>query len=187
MRPFKARFGRYVAVLEPAETMLLADLVSQVRTLLATRRETSAPDPLADLVGVSMGPSEAPQDAVLARLLPSFHREDENLSAGMRMLREPEVVAAKDDAAAILLDSLPAGGGTVRLDLAAARAWLVAVGDVRLAFGVRLRLPEDGSEPAAATADRASPEWAMYATYRWLTALQESLTRALLDGVDHRG
>lgn len=181
MKPFRPRFGRYVATLEAVEAALLADLVGQVRTLLAQRRQSGSDDPLADLVGVSMGASTAPDDEVLARLLPSFHRDDENLSAGMRMLREPEVIAAKDDAAAILLDSLPTGGGTVRLDLPTARAWLIAVGDVRLAFGVRLALPEDGSDPLAAHAPRDSPAWAMYATYRWLTALVESLTQSLLE------
>ena len=37
-------------------------------------------------------------------------------SAGLRVLHEPEVIAAKDAAAVRLLDTLPRGGGVVRLD-----------------------------------------------------------------------
>jgi hypothetical protein len=113
-------------------------------------------------------------------LLPDFSREDPELSAAMRMLREPEVLAEKDSAAVALLDSLPRGGGTVRLDEPTAKAWLAALNDVRLAFGVRLGIADDDVEPAAASADPSSPEYAMYVTYRWLTAMQESLVQSLM-------
>lgn len=179
MRPFKARMGKLVATLEVAEAQLLANLVGQVRQLLAGR-ETGSEDPLAAMVGLTMGHDSAPTDPALARLLPDFHRDDADLSAGLRILREPEVIAAKDDAAATLLLSLPAGGGQVRLDEAQARAWLVALNDIRLIFSVRLHLPEDGGDPPAARSPKDSPEYAMFATYRWLSALQESLVRALL-------
>lgn len=182
MRLFRVRLGRYTATLDQVEARLLADLVDQVRTLLADRRSATPVDPLASITGVTVGPSTAPNDPAVARLLPDFSREDADLSAGLRMLREPEVLAAKDAAAVVLLDSLPRGGGTVRLDEPTARSWLTALNDVRLALGVRLDITDDDTEPAGATADPAGPGYAMYVTYRWLTAMQESLVQALMGG-----
>ena len=59
------------------------------------------------LTGMTLGPSTPPQDPAVARLLPDFHAEDAELSAGLRVLHEPELIAAKDAAAVALLDSLP--------------------------------------------------------------------------------
>jgi len=180
VRLFRARLGRYVATFEAVEARLLSDLVDQVRTLLADRRSSVAPDPLADLTGMAVGPSTAPSDPAVARLLPDFSRDDAELSAGLRLIREPEVIAAKDAAAVALLDSLPRGGGTVRLEERTARSWLAALNDVRLAFGVRLGITDDDTEPGAATAEPDSPGYAMYVTYRWLSAMQESLVQAMM-------
>lgn len=180
MRPFRARLGRFTATFDAAEAALLADLVDQVRTLLAQRRATAPDDVLAGITGLALGPSTAPEDPAVARLLPAFHRDDAELSAGLRMLREPEVIAAKDDAAVTLLDTLPRGGGTVRLAETTARSWLVALNDLRLVFGVRLNITDDQAEPAAASADPRGSEYAMYLTYRWLSGIQESLTAAIL-------
>jgi hypothetical protein len=188
VRLFRARLGRYVATFEPVEAHLLADLVDQVRDLLANRRSSQPADPLAALTGMSIGPSTTPVDPAVARLLPDFSRDDPDLSAGLRMIREPEVIAVKDAAAVTLLDSLPRGGGTVRLDEATAQAWLAALNDVRLAFGVRLDIPpqaggaptDDDTEPEAVSADPDSAGYAMWMTYRWLTAVQESLVQALM-------
>lgn len=181
MQLFRLRRGECVATFEPVEARLVADLVGQVRTLLATRRDAVPQDPLASMTGLTVGPSTAPHDPAVARLLPDFHRDDAELAAGMRMLREPEVIAAKDDAAAALLASLPAAGGTVRLDQATARAWLVALGDVRLVFGVRLGITDDDAEGIMAGSGEGSTEHAMYVTYRWLSTIQESLVEALLE------
>lgn len=180
MRPFHARLGRFTASFDAAEARLLADLVDQVRTLLADRRGEPSGDPLAGMTGLVLGPSTAPGDPAVARLLPAFHREDDDLAAGLRILREPEVIAAKDDAAVALLDTLPRGGGTVRLTEQTARSWLVALNDVRLVFGVRLGIDDDTTEPAAAAADPRGPEYAMYVTYRWLSTIQESLATSML-------
>ena len=79
-----------------------------------------------------------------------------------------------------LLDSLPRGGGQVRLDDATATAWITALNDVRLALGVRLEITEDDVPPPGID-DPESAEAAMYATYRWLSAVQDSLVTALMD------
>ena len=107
----------------------------------------------------------APTDPAVARLLPDFHAEDTELSAGLRVLHEPDLIAEKDAAAVALLDSLPRGGGQVRLDEDDAGAWIAALND---------ELPPGAQDPQSAEA-------AMYATYRWLSAVQDSLVTALLD------
>jgi len=181
MRPFHRRFGKYSASFEPAEASLIADLVDQVRQLLADRRAQAPVDPLAQLTGMTMGPDSKPADPAVARLLPDFHAEDAQLSSGLRVLHEPELIAAKDAAAVRLLDSLPRGGGPVRLDDEDAAAWMAALNDVRLALGVRLEITEDDTPPPGVD-DPDSPQAAMYATYRWLSAVQDSLVSAMLDG-----
>ena len=180
MRPFRRRFGRYVGWLEPAEASLIADLVDQVRQLLASRRIETPVDPLAEITGMSVGPSTPPADPAVARLLPDFSADDAELSAGLRVLHEPDLIAAKDAAAVTLLDSLPRGGGQVRLDEETASSWITALNDVRLALGVRLEITEDDVPPPGSD-DPESPEAAMFATYRWLSAVQDSLVTALLD------
>ena len=180
MRPFHRRFGKYSASFEPAEASLIADLVDQVRQLLADRRTEAPTDPLAQLTGMMMGPDSKPADPAVARLLPDFHAEDAQLSSGLRVLHEPDLIAAKDAAAVELLDSLPRGGGPVRLDDEAAAAWMAALNDVRLALGVRLEITEDDTPPPGVDVPD-SPQAAMYATYRWLSAVQDSLVSAMLD------
>lgn len=180
MRPFRRRFGKYVASFESAEAALIADLVDQVRQLFAHRRSESPDDPLAQLTGITVGSSRRPSDAALARLFPDFSADDADLSAGMRSLHEPSLLAAKDAAAMTLLDTLPRSGGQVRLDEATAVAWSQAINDVRLALGVRLEITDDDTDPPGAD-DPESPQAAMYSTYRWLSAVQDSLVTTLLE------
>ena len=180
MRLFVKRFGRYTGAFEPEEATLIADLVDQVRQMLAGRRSETPADPLARMTGMVLGPSTRPADPALARLLPDFHASDTELSAGLRMLREPELIALKDESAVAMLDSLPRGGGSVHLDGAAAQAWVATLNDIRLALGVRLEITDDDFEMPA-DADPEGMEMAIYATYRWLSAVQDSLVSALMD------
>ncbi|AZI58343.1 DUF2017 domain-containing protein [Nakamurella antarctica] len=147
MASFKRHRGHIVGHLEPAESQLLADLMNQIRQMLAGRRAQAPLDPLDAITGMATAPSTAPEDPALARLLPDFHRSDADLAGGMRMLYEPELLAAKDAAAIALLDSLPLGGGAVRLDPDEAQTWAAALNDVRLALGVRLNITSDDGEP----------------------------------------
>lgn len=178
MQGFVRRRGHLVAHLEPLEATLIADLVDQLRQLLAERRSQAPADPLAELTGMTLGPSTVPQDPALARLLPDFHADDADLSAGLRQLREPELIAAKDAAAVTVLDTVARGGGTVRLDDRQATAWMTALNDVRLAMAARLQITEDDAEPALVAADPQGPAAAMYGTYRWLSAVLDSLVTA---------
>ena len=180
MRGFRRALGRYVATFDAVEVRILADLVDQVRSLFAERRAVSD-DPLAVLTGIAAAPATPPEDDVLARLLPDFTPDDAVLAGGLRQLHEPAIIAAKDAAATTLLDTLPPGGGAVHLDEEQAQAWIAALNDVRLAFGVRLGLDRDDVRPGPTgdpDADRVQE--ATLAAYDWLTAVQDSLVQQML-------
>ncbi|MTD13350.1 DUF2017 family protein [Nakamurella sp. YIM 132087] len=181
MRPFRRFGGRYRASFEAVEVTVLSDLVDQVRQLLAGRRSEAPDDPLVAMTGIATAPSTTPEDPALARLLPDFHREDPELSAGLRALREPEIIAGKDSAAVAVLDSLPPGGGAVHLDEDQARQWIAALNDVRLALGVRLEITDETDTVMDTAGERPEPEQAMFHTYRWLTYVQDSLVEQMLD------
>lgn len=182
--------ARYVAVLDPPEASVLRGLVGQVDDMLSGRAEASPSDELSALTGIRTGPSTAPDDPVLARLLPDFHRPDADagpdaeggtpdgtaLAAALRSVREPELIEAKRDAIAMLLTSLPAGGGRVELTAPQAEAWLTAVNDVRLALGTTLEVSEDMPEQLPPDDPRADH----LPVYHWLTWLQDSLVTVLL-------
>ena len=52
---------------------------------------------------------------------PTSPRDDADLSAGLRSLHEPELIEAKDAAAALVLETLPEAGGRVELTAGAGR------------------------------------------------------------------
>jgi Domain of unknown function (DUF2017) len=164
-----------VTALSEREAGLLRGLVGQVRDMLAARVAATPQDELAELTGITAGPTTAPADRVLARLLPDFHREDTTLSGGLRALHEPELVALKDTAAGVVLDTCPARGGRLRLSDEQAQAWLSALNDVRLALGTVLEVTEDMPDELPA----GDPRAAHLVVYHWLTWVQESLIQAL--------
>ncbi len=180
MAGFRRRHGKLVVALHAGEVALLADVTDQIRDLLAYRRAEWPSDPLEAITGIQAASSTPPDDPALARLLPSFHRDDPELAAGMRILYEPALITAKDHAAVALLDSLPPGGGTVRLSEETAQEWAAALNDVRLALGVRLGIVEDDVEPDLDATDLGDAGPMMYDAYRWLSALQDSLVTALM-------
>ena len=181
MQGFRRRRGWIVANFEALEAGLIADLVDQVRTMLSNRRAEAPDDPLTDLTGIQTAPSTAPEDPAIARLLPDFHREDSELAAGLRVLHEPDLIAVKDEAAVALLDSLPLGGGTVRLTEEVANQWLSALNDVRLALGVRLGIKDDDGQPDLDRPEMEDVGPPMFQAYGWLSAIQDSLVNALMD------
>lgn len=189
MRSFRRIRGRYWASFDPIEVSVLSDLVDQVRQLLAGRRSEQPDDPLVALTGMIVGPTRPPEDPALARLLPDFHHDDPDLSAGLRALREPALIQAKDQAATDVLDSLPPGGGSVRLTEDQAQSWIAALNDVRLALGVRLGVTDDGGDldegaddhDPGDEGDDPSSTAPIRQTYRWLTYVQDSLVSQMLD------
>jgi hypothetical protein len=160
MRPFRRKGGELVARLEPTEARILALLLDQLEQLLTADAEDVAGDP------------------VLERLLPAGHRSDPELAADYRELTESSLRAGKADDLATVRAGLPPDGGTVRLDLEQATAWLRTSNDLRLALGTRLDVQEDTEPPE----DLASEEGQQLAVYYWLTGLQGSLVDALAAG-----
>ncbi|HEX2075225.1 MAG TPA: DUF2017 family protein [Geodermatophilus sp.] len=160
MKPFRRRGDEVVARLDPAEAGIVGLLLDQLEQLLAADA--------ADVAG----------DAVLARLLPEGHRGDPALAADYRELTESALRTGKTDDLATVRATLPAEGGTVRLDPDQAGAWLRTTNDLRLALGTRLEITEDTEPPE----DLASEEGQQLAVYYWLTALQGSLVDALVAG-----
>lgn len=172
-----------VAGFEQQEAAVLRGLVSQVEDMLRARAESTPQDELSELTGIKTGPTSAPDDPVLSRLLPDFHRLDEDRPsqqeqdsvAALRSIHEPELLDAKLGVATVVLQTLAPGGGEVRLSLEQADAWLSAINDVRLALGTALDVQEDMPEELP----EDHPNAAHLGVYHWLTYLQESLVQAM--------
>jgi uncharacterized protein DUF2017 len=166
------------------EAAVLRGLITQIDAILRARLEDAPQDELAELTGIRTGASTAPDDPILARLLPSFHRLDDeenttkadaDSAAALRSLHEPELLDLKTGVAGVVLETLPPTGGKVRLSLEQADAWLSAVNDVRLALGTTLDVSEDMPEELPDDDPRAPH----LSVYHWLTWLQESLVTAM--------
>lgn len=140
-----------------------ADLLDDLERLFA---ESDAPPP------------EIPDDPVLARLLPDAYRDDPEAAGEFRKFTESSLREAKKYFGQTMLETLPPGGGRVKLTGDQARDWMRALNDVRLMFGVRLEVTEDFEEQLAALAPD-DPKVAAFEVYGWLGAVQESLVRAL--------
>lgn len=165
---------RLTATLDDREAGLLRTLVDQVLGMLTEREQAAPRDELAELTGIRTGPSAPPEDQVLARLLPDFHREDAELAGALRSVREPELIEAKSHAAGVLLATCPAEGGRIELDVAQADCWLAALNDVRLALGTTLGVTEDMPEERPGDENLA----AHLGAYHWLTFVQDALVQA---------
>jgi hypothetical protein len=168
-----------------AQATIIRDLVGQVAELISgdmpdagkATNADNATDELAAQLGLSES-TEAPEDPVLARLLPDGYAGDAEASREFRKYTEQGLRSAKIAAARTVLATLPPSGGKVRLSEPEAQAWLRALNDVRLALGVRLGITEEPDElDAELSAD--DPEAAFMWVYQWLAFLQESLVEAL--------
>jgi hypothetical protein len=152
----------------------------------ADTAEASGPDPreLDKLFGFtgtagSAGPAAPPEDPALARLLPDGYRDDPDAAGEFRKYTEHSLRSAKQESARIVLDTLPAEGGAVRLSGDQAQDWLRTLNDVRLALGVRLEVTEEFEEQWAKLPPD-DPRSAAFEVYDWLGSVQESLIQALM-------
>ncbi|MCX6405401.1 MAG: DUF2017 domain-containing protein [Propionibacteriales bacterium] len=190
MRPFKRRRrGGVVAVFEPDEAHVLANLAGQVVELLRDRNGASEsdPDPLAVQLGMG-GPSLPPEDPVLRRLLPDAYGDDEEESAEFRRFTERSLTSAKVENAERLIASLEAGGlddeaetdtvVEVELDPGDVQAWLRSLTDIRLSIAVRLGIESEADQLALAESDDPAVS-TMVDVYDWLGYVQETLVGAL--------
>ena len=186
------RSRRVIATFTAFEADLLRSLVSQVVELLRSDRPEAgrAEDPLEALLDMG-GPTAAPEDPVLQRLLPNAYPDDPEAAADFRRytedgLRDGKVSAATSVVAALEEAGLPSGSVEadgdfvidVELDEPAADAWLRAFTDVRLALAVRLGVEEGDEERWAALPDD-DPAGQAHDVYEWVGYLQETLVDAL--------
>ncbi|MGH3439117.1 MAG: DUF2017 domain-containing protein [Sciscionella sp.] len=192
MKAWRCEGDHFVATMRRQEASLLRGLVGQVHDMLLARADQASTDELAALTGMRSGPSTAPDDPILRRLLPDFHRldaegagepgdpakdasRDADSAAALRSLHEPELVEQKSGVATVVLATCPERGGQIRLDDEQANAWLSALNDVRLALGTAIGVTEDMPE----TLPQDDPRAAHLSVYHWLSWVQESLVLAL--------
>jgi len=172
------------------EADLLRSLASQLVELL--RNERAAPthvdDPLQALLDFS-GPTEEPEDPVLARLFPTAYPDDPEAAGDFRRFTEGTLRDGKAEAAVTVIDGLEDAGLPpelteeglvidVELDEPTAETWLRSFTDIRLALATRLEV-EEGDEEYWATLDEEDPRGQAHDIYVWLGYLQESLVDAL--------
>lgn len=191
----RGRSGRPEIALDELHGQLLADLCRQLVELVEPRPDADAGeagDPLARELGLDgldwggldgtadSAPMSAPDDPVLARLLPDAYRDDPDAASEFRRYTENDLrLRKRDNARTVRADITEAGAeGTISLDERHAQAWLGALNDLRLALGTNLDVTEDMEEYAEGLLPD-DPRAAMLAVYHWLGMLQESLVRAL--------
>ncbi|WP_347954610.1 DUF2017 domain-containing protein [Gordonia aichiensis] len=177
---------RICSNLEGYECQLLASMVESITELLTERVESAPRDSLSELTGIVTGHTDAPEDVTLGRLLPDFHRPDQDselvagpiaadLNGALRSVNEPQIIDAKLAAARTVLDTLPSNGGDVTLTEAQADGWLTALTDIRLALGAMLGITD---EPSKIPPDH--PHAAHQDVYDWLSVVQGLLVEALM-------
>lgn len=191
MRNWKRRGSgdrlRITTDLDQHESDLIASLVTSMTELLDERESTAPTDELSAMTGIAAGHSTPPTDATLGRLFPDFHRPDQDetttmdaatgdINGALRSLHEPHIISAKQEAARVVLDSLPEGGGQVSLTAAEADQWLSAINDVRLALGAMIGISESTPDQLP----EGDPMAAHLDVYHWLTVVQELLVVALI-------
>jgi hypothetical protein len=178
---------RFRSSLASHEAALLENLVSSMASMLEERESSAPADELEEITGLKTGNSRPPEDETMKRLLPDFYRSQtghpagsgatDSLNSALRSLHEPDIIAAKREAAQRLLATIPNGGGRFELTEDDAHAWAAAVNDIRLALGTMLDIRPEGP-------DQLPPEHPMaghFDVYQWLTVLQEYLVLGLMD------
>lgn len=179
-----------IATFTGFEADLLRSLAAQLVELLrsdAPAREESG-DPMADLFDFS-GPTSEPEDPVLARLLPSAYRDDDEAAADFRRYTESALRDRKVASALAVVRTLQDAGLAdeaadeglvidVELDEPTAMEWLTAFTDIRLALATRLGV-EEGDEEDWEELPETDRGAQLYGIYQWVGLLQETLVDAL--------
>ncbi|MFY9890765.1 MAG: DUF2017 domain-containing protein [Streptosporangiaceae bacterium] len=178
---FRAAPGGAAAYFEEGQAGVIRSLVSQIAELVSADAESSGETPAAGDLEAQLGLSshaEAPDDPVLARLLPDGYADDKDASAEFRRYTEETLRSGKISSAQTVLASLPPGGGEVRLSEPECQQWLRALNDVRLALSVRLGITDE-SEDLSERLSPEDPRSAYIWVYQWLAYLQDSLIESL--------
>lgn len=172
----------YIAQFEKSEQDVLVNLCEQLIELLAERVDHGHEDPLAAMVGITSHDSP-PEDDVLHRLLPNAYADDVD-AAEFRRYTESTLRGKKEaHAMSIRMAIKSSPEGDIELDHEGANAWLGGLNDMRLALGVRLKIENNDDQHLELLAPD-DPMRGVYAVYRWLGWLQESLLEALMSEVE---
>jgi hypothetical protein len=186
----RGRRGRVIGVFSPLEAELLRSLVSQVVELVRDESPETprSGDPLESLLNFD-GPVDAPEDPVLARLLPDAYADDAEASGEFRRFTERGLRDQKAEHGRRVIADLEEAGAApdvdaedepIELDLAAGQseAWLRCLTDVRLALATRLGVDDDDDAYWDSLAEE-DPRAYLHDVYDWLGYLQETLVQAL--------
>jgi Domain of unknown function (DUF2017) len=188
----RRRKGGAVAAFTGFEADLLRSLASQLVELL--RNEAAVPRESADPFEAMMdfsGPTQEPEDPVLARLFPTAYPTDEESAAEFRRFTEGTLRDGKAAAAVAVIDGLEEAGLPpeltedglmidVELDEPTAETWMRSFTDLRLALATRLEV-EEGDEEYWHSLPDDDPRSQAHDIYEWVGYLQETLVGALTD------
>jgi hypothetical protein len=153
------------------EATVLRSLVASVLGLLDERARSAPEDELAALTGMRTGHTTPPDEEVLARLLPDFHRPGADAPDDA----DGRAEAKADINGSVILHTVPENGGKVLLTPEQADAWLSGLNDVRLALGTNLGIDADTPDEL----DPDDPRAPHLDIYHWLTWMQDSLVQVL--------
>ena len=185
----RTRGGGAVATFSGFEADLLRSLASQLVELL--RNEMAVPkegdDPLEELLDFS-GPTNEPDDPVLARLFPTAYKGDDEAAGEFRRFTEGTLRDGKARNAALIIDTLEEAGLpkeleedglVIDVELAPGDvlAWMKSFTDMRLALATRLGI-EEGDDDYWDTVPEDDPRAQVHHIYGWLGFLQETLVEA---------
>ena len=178
MQPWRKKKGlmrstpKYTTTFDPMEREVIGDLTATVSEALIARAQSAPKDEFAEMMGVSTGHTEAPQDPKLARLLPDFEREGDEEFEGdnglLRSLHENDIIRAKLINLQVVNEALgPTGGVEVTIEEEDAHKFIAAVNDMRLYISA------DTSGGEGAQQEREM-------LVEWLAFCQDSLLDALM-------
>ena len=164
--------AKFTTKFDPLEREVIGDLTATVSEALIARAQSAPKDEFAEMMGLSTGHTEAPQDPKLARLLPDFEREGDEEFDGdnglLRSLHENDIIRAKLMNIRVVNDALgPDGGVEVTIDEEEAHQFVAALNDMRLYASA----DDSGSEAAREDRQRLID---------WLAFCQDSLLEALM-------
>ena len=148
------RKGRLRLRLDKVEVVLLQRLLDDLEQVLA------ADEP----------------DEVHRRLYPAGYRDDEKAASEFRALTEASLQSDRTERLEACRAELAAAGDIDLRDPDAGQRWIKVLNDLRLTAGTRLGITED--EPM--DFDPYDPAEQPRVAYYWLTAVQDSLVRALM-------
>lgn len=164
---------KFTTRFDPLEREVIGDLTATVSEALISRAQSAPKDEFAEMMGLSAGHTEAPQDPKLRRLLPDFEMEGDEEFDGdrglLRSLHENDIIRAKLENLQVVNTALgPTGGVSVTIDEAEAQRFVSALNDMRL------YVSEDDRDGEAQAQDRET-------LLEWLAFCQDSLLQAMMD------